>query len=347
MLSTRDSHAFNLLRFPLIVAVVFIHDSIPVDYPSMNLFSAFVGVVTSAAVPIFFLMSGCLFFKDMDEFSFKTYGGKLKKRVWSLLVPYLIWNLVTIIYLLCGELFFSGMVSGANKAVSSYGVLDWLRAFWDGRSGFPVCYQMWFIRDLMVLCVLSPIIWFLLYKGGLSLPILAGIFCLGGFKTGVTGLSEIAFFYFTLGGWYGMSKRSMTEDTFKIAYPALFVWLALVGFYCAYCETDCRAVSVFYRTAGFLGTCVAMSFAGRSADKGSRANKFLLGSTFFVFASHALLLSPIIKVVTKYLAPTSGKIAICEYLASPMLTIGVCLGIYAVLHLVMPKVTAFASGGRN
>ena len=105
------SRTISYLRFPLIVGVVLIHsnmlvvniqgnmvryDQWPVTKFVMTLFSS---VFADISVPLFFFISGFLFFYN-TEFSKETYINKIKKRIRTLLVPYLIWNFVAFIILL-------------------------------------------------------------------------------------------------------------------------------------------------------------------------------------------------------------------------------------------------------
>lgn len=56
------------------------------------------------------------------------------------------------------------LTSGQNKAVTDYHWTDWLNLFWSHRDGRPVCYQFWFIRDLFVVMLLSPLLHLLLRR---------------------------------------------------------------------------------------------------------------------------------------------------------------------------------------
>ena len=105
------SKTISFIRFPLIVGVVFIHSNMlvvniqgtlirydrwPIVAFLMKLFSV---VFADVCVPLFFFISGFLFFYKPD-FTRGVYIDKLRKRVKTLLVPYLIWNFVGFIILL-------------------------------------------------------------------------------------------------------------------------------------------------------------------------------------------------------------------------------------------------------
>lgn len=98
--SELQSKVLDWLRFPMILLVVYIHyygDNIPQTsivgcciYDSIRITISH--VISRAAVPIFFLISGYYFFYNTDSFNYKIYIKKLRKRVNTILIPYLIWN---------------------------------------------------------------------------------------------------------------------------------------------------------------------------------------------------------------------------------------------------------------
>lgn len=86
----------------------------------------------------------------------------------SLLIPYLLWIIILIAaYFVIVKV---GMSDGGNS-VYDYSAVDFLMAFFnenvsdDGAialltgSGAPIAFHMWFIRDLMITCLLSPAIY--------------------------------------------------------------------------------------------------------------------------------------------------------------------------------------------
>ena len=93
-----QSDVINWLRFPMIVMVAYIH-----YFESYNTVQETIGnevyynlmilmshVISRAAVPTFFLVSGYYFFHN-TEFSFDVFKEKIKKRLRSLFVPYVLW----------------------------------------------------------------------------------------------------------------------------------------------------------------------------------------------------------------------------------------------------------------
>jgi len=102
-----DSKVIHTIRFPLICLVVCVHSFSFIkgwninDLDLYNMSGAdfyslfcitFSMTLAHIAVPTFFLISGFLFVKGLEKWNRTVYKGKLNKRVYSLLIPYLIWN---------------------------------------------------------------------------------------------------------------------------------------------------------------------------------------------------------------------------------------------------------------
>ncbi len=52
------------------------------------------------AVPCFFLISGYLFFKKLEDWNLDMWKGKMVRRVHSLLIPYVLWNILAAILIM-------------------------------------------------------------------------------------------------------------------------------------------------------------------------------------------------------------------------------------------------------
>ena len=167
-----QSQVIDFLRFPLIVGVLFIHNStstvrigsrvignsgenMPLMYYCSNIFSQIIGEI---AVPIFYFMSGFLFFLTVDKFSGRIYINKLSGRIRSLLIPYLFWNFTVFAFY-----YILSFIPQANQYINGgVDLHNFFRYFWNSSGdggGFPLSYQFWFIRDLMIVVSLTPFIY--------------------------------------------------------------------------------------------------------------------------------------------------------------------------------------------
>lgn len=99
-------------------------------------------------MPFFFCVSGFLLARHVNEKGW--WQSAIRKRVWSLLVPYLIWcHINIVVVLLCGD-------------VQGYGLRGWLA---DIGFSFKGPNVLWYIRALFLFVLLSPVLNFLILKG--------------------------------------------------------------------------------------------------------------------------------------------------------------------------------------
>ena len=104
-----ESKIISFLRFPLIAGVVLIHayggltmqgkdmgslNEYPINDAIQYLFSR---ILTSVCVPCFFFISGYLFYIKEND----CYKNKIRKRIKTLLIPYLFWNALILLFFVC------------------------------------------------------------------------------------------------------------------------------------------------------------------------------------------------------------------------------------------------------
>lgn len=358
-----QSKTIAFLRFPLIVGVVLIHSTLAdvvingtlmVDvaaYPFFRSFSyLFSEVFSRIAVPLFFFISGFLFFHRPDGFDGRTYAQKLKKRARTILVPYVCWNLLVILFYLFAESLFPELLSGRNKPVAGYSVADWFWAFWNTQhinpgvgGAYPINYPLWFIRDLMVVMLFSPLVYFVVKRMKHYAVIVLGLLWVTGCWSDAPGFSSDAFFFFSAGAYFGIHKKSFLMRKPVPPLAAVYSLFAIVQLVFRG-EEWTKYVA---RVGILLGMTLAIGLAAKCLDKGTwRVDAFLSESSFFIYAYHALPLAFVIKFVFRLLHPQSELSLVLAYLFCPALAIGVGLGAYYLLKRLMPRFTAVLTGGR-
>lgn len=120
------------------------------------------GKIARTAVPMFFMISGMLFFRNIS--SIGDVWQKMKRRARSLLVPYLIAALfLPAVYALMSFLpwtakFVNSSVGGSVFTLPLPDMLMQLYVAIPGSSS-PVGFHLWFLRDLIIIVALSPILY--------------------------------------------------------------------------------------------------------------------------------------------------------------------------------------------
>lgn len=350
--SQLQSKVIAFLWFPLIVAVVFIHSEvtsvaevgdIPIYTYTRFLIS---NVIARIAVPLFFFISGYLFFNNCSSrFTSDNYIKKLKRRVRTLLVPYVFWNLVAILFYYIVQTFFPNMTSGNKIPIASYTTSDWIRAFCDIDGGCPLCYQFWFIRDLMVVMIFSPVVFVAIRHLKWIFVALLGILWFARIWFKIPGFSIDAFFFFSVGAAFKICNSNFLAVMKPYKTLSLVIYILL----CILCLLSKEAPEFEYlqKASILIGIVFVITLTANCLKEGKwKVNPFLTESSFFIYAYHALVIALIIKIVSRIIIMDSDWKLLATYICAPLITIGVGLGIYYYLRKYFPKFTSVICGGR-
>ncbi len=168
----------KVLSFISIILVIYIH-TYYTEGESMSSLMAVEGFwgkgICLVAVPLFYVISGYLFFLKCPN-GLHSIWPKMAKRVRTLLVPYMLMNTFAILFYVILNLMV--LVSPTLNSVVNFHILDTisqqgivkslLAFYWTD----PTAFQLWFVRDLMVVIIFAPLIYILLrymVKGFLGL----------------------------------------------------------------------------------------------------------------------------------------------------------------------------------
>lgn len=358
------SQTITLLRFPLAVLILLLHSSFEHELRNgVSIFEGwdapvyhhidylFVQNICNIAVPLFFLISGfLLFFKD-STFTFEIYKNKLRKRFTSLFVPYIIWNVLVLLLYVAVQNIAPSMNSGRNKLIADYTIQDYFMSFWsmsyvnEGGVSGPIDSPLWFIRDLMVMIVISPVIYWVVKKIKMVLPILLALAYIVGINTGIQGFSMTALAFFPIGACFGIMKLDFVGISRKfLKYSVLLYSILLLGIVVAMGSNSEQTFA--NRLAVLVGVFMVIGIASLLEEKYScKISVFLTGSTFFIFASHSEILKIVIRLTSRMGIDNDWFYSIA-YFICPMITLIILLAIYWALTKTVPKVASVLSGGR-
>ena len=125
------SKTITYLRFPLIILVVLLHTiiidqncfgKILIPHGKYPIFDIILHIlqrnIGDISVPLFFFISGFLFFYHIENFDIAIYKKKILKRIKSLLIPYLLWNTLFFLYLFIFFIYFPSFIKSFNEYFS-------------------------------------------------------------------------------------------------------------------------------------------------------------------------------------------------------------------------------------
>ncbi len=183
--------------------------------------------VTKVAVPLFFMISGTMFYRNYDLGStFK----KWKSRFFSLCIPYLVWNTAWLVLALLGNYTPLGALLRGVKASLS------LKNILNGIFLYSYFEPFWFIFQLIILTALCPLIYLLLKNKFIGILVIIAFFLAS--SCGIT-LNSILFpstnavlFYLT-GAWIGIHAyhKFTTRSSKKTALTGLAVFIMCCVFH--------------------------------------------------------------------------------------------------------------------
>lgn len=348
-----QSQTIDWLRFPMAVMVVVLHYSktliLHAEGAQKVLCLLFQEGLCRLAVPCFFFISGYLFFNKLETWNWAIWKGKIKKRGKTLLLPYILWNIIALIAFWIYENVHGGSVSLPQIFTQNGGI----RMFWSVQGGIPISSQaypidgpLWFIRDLMYFIIITPCIHLFLrwtrHYGLIALTLLYLI---------TNRVVPEGFLFFMYGSYLKISEKNIVEVLWTkrhILYYTTLVLLAVLFFEQLYfnLEFGKKIIKFFFIFCG-----IASSFCGTAwllKTEHIHVIPFLAGSSFFIFAAHeVLILQKIAAPIVLAILPAGQGWDCLAFFIVPELAICICLGLLLLLERVFPKTACLLTGNRR
>lgn len=242
-------------------------------------------MLTDCAVPLFYVISGYLYFLKSDSFTWQGYRNKISKKCVTLLLPYFVWNVIGIIAYPHGFL----DASLSEKLLGFWSCkMEW--GSWSGPWDGP----LWFMRDLFVVMLFGPIISVLIKRLGILLPVLLAIPYLCHIRAICPGITSVSFFYFSIGSYLAIKKPCFSR-VFDMKYFMLIISCLTLIFFVLRWLAMGHIIQQWSFGVNFLWTLVSMTFYFCLADRiGTTTHHFdkwkLIGtSSFVIYAMHSLI----------------------------------------------------------
>jgi surface polysaccharide O-acyltransferase-like enzyme len=301
-LDKSSSERLNLLRFPLIVGVIFLHAKDAevslaggvIGIAQSGWFSEFIRELISqefarVAVPLFYLISGYLFFLGF-EWSLDNYKRKVFSRVNTLLIPYVFWNVLTLLIMLTVQTLpaTQEFLSGTNRPILSYGLYDYLKDIF-GIGQPPIADHFWFVRDLMIMVLFVPLIQvFLRFIPRIFIILIGILWFFDWWAIDIPAAPAVMFF--CLGAFLAVAKQNIFKyDRFgKIFFLSYAIVLA-ADFY-----TKGVRLNGYIHQVGILLGILSALYATKLIAQNKPLRSFLLwaaSGSFFVYAAHQRICS--------------------------------------------------------
>ena len=280
-----------------------------------------IGHITEIAVPYFFIVSGFFFWK-VDYHKWNNYKQMITKKCKTLLVPFVFWNLLAIPFWLYRK--------SVNMSTS-----DILKSFFLSEPYGP----LWYVRDLMVFMLLSPIISFIFSEKSKYILLVLLVFLLFFWNPVDSAFfSSEGFSFFILGGFI----RSLNVTPFKINFLTIFgfliIWLSLCFF------VDLWSSELWHKISIIIGlfSCWNLTSIFIVCKK-----RFLYLShfSFFIYVTHFYIIKTL-KIFMANFFWGNQIVSLLSFLLLPIITVGVIIVIGKKIKEIMPNTYKFILGNR-
>ena len=341
------SDKIKILSFVAIILVLYIHSGFH-DYPHEILGMEFNHFLQSAisekigrcAVPLFYMISGYLFFRKVN--SMNDVLDKMRKRVNSLLVPYIIAAIFFPMFLLLVEQIpFAANMSNGGRTLIEFQkpFFDVLRDIFIGKDGgsSPWAFHLWYLRDLIVIVACSPILYFL--RKYLKIESVCLIFF-------VLSYVDIPVVQFSSFFWFIAGEAFLTRLDKVRSWIWLVIYLIISSLEMVFsCDFAYMKIPIT-----FVGVVAMWSMYDYFVDKSFvLKNHYNLSTvcsfTFFIYLFHEPTLNVVRKLLIIVLGRSSLGFAI-NYLVSPWIFAIIFILVGYIFRKYAPRLYSICVGGR-
>ena len=298
--------------------------------------------ITRIAVPLFFLISGYLFISN-SSFTLQDYKIKISKRFRTLVIPYLFWALLGLLLYFALQSFPQSQGFFTKKLIKDYSFLEWLNAIFNE----PIPYQLWFLRDLIIMVLISPLIVFCIKK--LKLFFLFVVFVFWFQNQDSVFLSSEALLFFSTGIYISLFKQDFLEFKPKNASFYLIIWLLVLTLKTSLTVWNSFTwLDIIFFKISILVGIIAFWWSYDIFQKhivNNRILNYTLEFSFFIYLAHEPLLTIIKKVLFAVLSRNSASNLIVYFSAS-LITIVLIIFVGKIVKSNCKSIYLFATGGR-
>ena len=230
----------EIISFLLGIFVFFIHISSFAQYS--NTCSAISAVnerasfffkesFTRFAVPMFFILSGISFFRCYDN---SKYTNKIQSRIFTLVIPYLLWNTIWMIFdIACSYTFLSNYFVGRQQfSLTFTNILKGILFY--GNNG-----PFWFVFNLIIFSLAAPLIHFIVRNKYIGIASIILLTILATFGIGIPSsvfFSSTSIIYYLIGAiigehYFDLASRKANKRIRYFSIIMLLSYITLKNFF--------------------------------------------------------------------------------------------------------------------
>ena len=240
-----------------------------------------------------------------------------------MVVPYFIWCVIGTVFSLVTK----------NSQTSD---LTFLKVFFgDAYSSWhPMGRAIWYVRDLIVFTLISPVYYMLAKKMGLTL----GLFFVIGFsyfQIITPGYDFPSFnIWIFLGSLLSIHGVALSQVSKRGSWRIIMPFFMAYQFFATFYGTR---IPLFYVLAwiGLFSLCIDFKISNR-----------IIGASTFLYFAHAYLTSIYRVSLVHMVSPSNMLSCVFVYLIAVSLTLITCYLLYITIKKASPRLLGYITGGR-
>ncbi len=338
---------FDLCAMILSFMVVMIHSSYAAFYTISESVSAFLDeyytdYLSGFAVPMFFIISAMKFYRTYQP---SMTGKKLKSRISTLLIPYLVWSLISVIWAITFSYvpFLSNAVSARETfSFSASNIIGGL--FW-----FKYIHPFWYLAMLMIFSLLCPILYMIIKHKWLCIGVVIGLYFLDAMPIAFPNTSWPMFqirtiiyslAFYLLGAWIG---KYYYNEVCKTPHKNMR-WIGLLIYLIAVLLRGITSNSdVFFIPSILLGSYGIWLFCGTLNVK----DNAIINTSFFIYPAHTFIL-PCVNKLLYFVLPDGDVFCLINTCLGTVITYCLCIVAACIVKKYFPRsISAMLNGSRK
>lgn len=291
------------------------------------------GIIGGIAVPFFFMMSAYWLFRfDVhDSNAWNILIKKLKKRISTICLPYMLWNTFGMVFYMTVThipVVVNMMNDGEEIPLTLSNVLE-------GAFLYKYYFTFWYLKDLMLLMLISPVLFVLLknkYVTWISIIVSAVAVLL---KFDFVFFRGTSFLFFMIGGCAVTHARDFFENKENNAGKWLlaFVLTGIIRYANIYVNVPIIAELSYFVSPILLWKCIDMFLPSDFYEKQIR---WFMTQSFFIYASHVIPVTIIGHILAK--VGQNNLWATISYMIAPWITLALIYIAANVLYKYTPLI---------
>lgn len=290
-------------------------------------------IVCDCAVPVFILISSVLLYAKPFQ-----WWPNVKKKVRSLLVPYLIFNTLWVVLVFAKHILGKklGIHVGNDVNLAAFSLFDWLDAYLGLTGDYkPILTVLWYVRDLFLLNLLALPLKKLV--DFLPLPTLLAVVLLWVCDVPIPFIQPYSLVFFVLGYYlvrYDIHFRDLDRILNKYLVGAVFLALLVVDILLR------SRIIPLHRVFLLVSVITCIRVSGLLC-RFSRIIALIVPASYFIYLTHRFVYDIIEMVI-----PRSMAVYLVTYVCKPAIALASIVAVYYFLRRYLPGLLGVLTGGR-